>query len=77
MNPPVNIRMSLSKKQLDNNKGSGGLEITIKDCIGNPQEKEPGTSIFLEYYQGKFQVHVWDGTQQDPTTIVLKKRKSK
>lgn len=72
--PPVNIRMSLSKKQLDNSEGSGGLEITIPDCIGNPQEEMPGTSVFIEYYEGHFQVHVWDGTQQDPITIKLKPR---
>lgn len=73
-NPPVNLRMSLTKHRLDNTNGSGGLEITIQDCIGNPQEKEPGTAVFIEYYDGQYQVHVWDGTSNDPVTIKLKKR---
>lgn len=73
--PPVNIRLSLSKKQLDNSEGSGGLEITLPDCIGNPQEATPGTAIFLEYYNGHYQVHVWDGTQNDPITIQFKEIK--
>lgn len=76
-NPPVNLRMSLTKHRLDNTKGSGGLEITLQDCIGNPQESEPGTAVFIEYYAGKYQVHVWDGTQQDPITIILKERPKK
>jgi hypothetical protein len=66
------IKLKLTKKQLNNNGGSGGLEVKISGCIGDPAEKRPGTSLFLEFYEGKVQVHIWDGTSQDCQTILLK-----
>ncbi len=27
--------------------------------------------VFIEYYDGKLQAHIWDGTKEDPQTIVL------
>lgn len=65
------MKMQFTKDELSN-KGAGGLEIKINGCPGDPTEDEPGTSVFIEYYEGKVQVHVWDGTKQDCDTIVLK-----
>ena len=65
------MKLSLDKKELDNNAGSGGLEIVIEGCTGDPQEKKPGTAVFIEFYEGKVLAHVWDGTEQDPKTIEL------
>ena len=65
------MKMKFTMQELDN-KGSGGLEIKIEGCPGDPTEDEPGMSLFIEYYEGKVQVHVWDGTQQDCQTIILK-----
>ena len=65
------MKLQVTKKDLTN-QGSGGLEIKIKNCPGDPTEDEPGTSVFIEYYEGKVQVHVWDGNQQDCQTIILK-----
>jgi hypothetical protein len=65
------MKMKFSKKDLIN-EGSGGLEIKIEGCPGDPTEDEPGTSLFIEYYEGKVQVHVWDGRGQDCQTITLK-----
>ena len=66
------VQMMISKKELDNKYGSGGgLEIRIEGCIGDPSEEEPGTAIFIEHYEGKYRVHIWNDTQ-DPTSITLK-----
>ena len=61
------MKLILDKKSL-----SDGLEIVIKGCTGNPADKEPGSVMFFEYYNDKVQVHIWDGTQQDPQTVTLK-----
>jgi hypothetical protein len=65
------IKLNFTKKQLDNNEGSGGLEIKIKGCRGDPLDTRPGTALFLEYYEGKVQLHVWTNAQQDCQTIIL------
>ena len=65
------MQFKFTKEELSN-AGSGGLEIKIEGCPGDPTEKEHGTSVFIEYYENKVQVHVWDGTQQDCQTIILK-----
>lgn len=71
------MQLKLTKKELDNNNGSGGLEIKVAGYTGDPQEISPGTAVFIEYYEGKLQVHVWDGTQADCQTIILHKTKRK
>jgi hypothetical protein len=54
------------------NEGQGmGLEIRINGLDGNPEENTNPSSIFLEYYEGKVQLHVWTDNQQNPQTIVL------
>lgn len=65
------MKLSLNKKELNNDAGPGGLEILVEGCTGNPQEKRPGMAIFIEFFKGKVQVHVWDGTCDNPQTIVL------
>jgi hypothetical protein len=45
-----------------------GLEIIVKGLKGNPED---GVSVFLEYYEGKVQLHVWTDGNEDPKTIVL------
>ena len=69
------MQLKISQHELDNSQGSGGLEIVIEGCTGDPMEKKPGTSVFIENYEGKVQVHVWDGTQGDCQTIILKETK--
>jgi hypothetical protein len=58
--------VSLTQEQLGKgNEGQGqGLEISIQGLI-------PETSIWIEYHEGKVQLHVWSGTAQDPQTIIL------
>ena len=60
------MKLLLNRKELDNSNGDGGLEITIEGYVGDPQQKSPGTAIFLEYYEGKLLAHVWDGTKAGP-----------
>jgi hypothetical protein len=67
------MRLVLNKREL-RNKGNGGLEIAIEGYTGDPQEKTPGTAVFIEYYEGKLQVHVWNGTQSDCQTIILEEK---
>ncbi|MBE3144071.1 MAG: hypothetical protein IMZ61_09135 [Planctomycetes bacterium] len=69
------MRLKISQQELDRLSGNGGLEIVIEGCTGDPLEKEPGTSVYIEKYEGKVQVHVWDGTQADCQTIILKEIK--
>jgi hypothetical protein len=69
------MQLKLSQHELDNSQGSGGLEIVIEGCKGDPLDKKPGTAVFIEKYEGKVQVHVWDGTQSDCQTIILKETK--
>lgn len=67
------IQLTISSSELGKgNEGQGkGLEIRIKGLIGNPEESTNPSSIFLEYYEGKVQLHVWTDNQQNPQTIVL------
>lgn len=65
-------QITVTLKELDNQSGSGGLEIIIPEAKGNPADdpKKP-IPVFIEYYDKKLQVHIWDGTSQDPQTITL------
>lgn len=64
------MRLTISKKELEN-EGSGGLEIVIEGCVGDPAGGLPGVSVFIERYIGNVLVHIWNG-EQDPTTITLR-----
>ncbi len=61
----------VSKEEIDNNGGGGGIEIKIPGFKGNPQCPHEG-QIFIEYYEGKIAVHVWNG-DADPETIKIEK----
>ena len=63
------IKMTISKEQLDNNAGGGGLEIRVPGFNGNPACPAEG-QIFIEVYDGKLRVHAWNDTQ-DPETIEI------
>jgi hypothetical protein len=71
------MKLRLTQKELVNQGGDGGLEISIESCVGDPQEKSPGTAVFIEKYDGKIQVHVWDGNEQDCKTFILKQYKQR
>lgn len=64
-------KITISKEELDNNQGGGGLEIRIPGFKNNPAAINDG-QIFIEFYQGKISVHVWYG-EQDPVTTVIEK----
>lgn len=65
--------ITLDKKEIGkNNEGNGkGLVIKIKGLKGDSSDKAPGTSVLIEYYEGKVQLHVWTNNKQDPQTIIL------
>jgi hypothetical protein len=53
------------------NTGSGGLEIKIEGLTGDPTDQSPGTSVFIENYEGKILCHVWTDGKQDCQSITL------
>lgn len=59
------VRLTLTPQELDYNKG-GGLCISVPGYQGNPEDAEPN-QVWIEVYEGKLRVHVWNGGQ-DPTT---------
>lgn len=63
------IRTSIN--ELDNNNGSGGIEILIPGALGNPNDVIP-TPIFLEYYEGKVMLRVWNGKDDPDVSIEIK-----
>jgi len=64
-------RIELAIEDIDNNKGGAGLEIRVPGFKGSPESPDDG-QIFIEYYEGKVRVHVWNG-DQDPITTEIEK----
>ena len=64
------MRIELNADSLGIN--SQGLEIGIKGFKSSPTDvdSEP-TQVYIEIYEGKLRVHVWDGSSQDPQSIVI------
>jgi len=62
-------RLTVTKEDLENNKGGGGLEIRVPGFKGDIESPDAG-QIFIEYYNGKIRIHVWKGSST-PTTIEL------
>lgn len=57
-------------KNLDNNAGGGGLEIKFPGFAGNPECPDEA-QLFVEYYEEKIRVHVWNGNSDPITTELL------
>jgi len=64
-------RIELAIEDVDNNKGGAGLEIRVPGFKANPECPDDG-QIFIEYYEGKVRVHVWNGDQNPITTEIEK-----
>ena len=65
------VKQQIGRKELKNDKGGGGLEIYIPGVLGDPSDSsDVPCSIFIEEYDGKIWVRVWDG-QQDAQSICL------
>lgn len=62
------VRVTL--EELKNDEGGCGLEIYIPGTKANLYEKE-ACPIFVEYYDGKLRVLIWDETTE-PQVITLK-----
>jgi hypothetical protein len=56
-----NMRIDLDRSELGT--GSNGLEIAVKGFAGYQNAQ-----IYVEIYNDKLQVHVWDGSQEDPVS---------
>jgi hypothetical protein len=60
------MKRSFKPEDLNNDAGGKGLEIKVPGFLGNPECPEGG-QIFIEIYEGKLRVHVWNG-ESDPVT---------
>ena len=62
-------QITISLEELTNDNGDGGLEIIIPGSIGG-REAHDDCPIFIEYYEGKIHVRIWDLTEE-PIDIPL------
>jgi hypothetical protein len=63
------MQIKLTKRDL-----KVGVEILIPDTLANPADpKGFDCPIYIEYYEDKIQVHIWNG-EQDPVTTILKQK---
>lgn len=62
------MKLSLNKLDLNPDK-AGGLEIAVKGFRGD-SSLEP-VQVFIEFYNGKLAVHVWDGSSADAKTHII------
>lgn len=62
------MKLSLSKEQLAH---PGGLEIAVEGFKGDASSKNP-VQVFIEFYNNKLAVHVWDGSSEDCKTHLIK-----
>ena len=67
------IVLKLTDRELENTQGSGGIEIHIEGVEGSPVADE---TLFIEKYEGKTRVVIWNG-EQNPTIIELKPKVSR
>ena len=62
------MRIELEKGNLGH--GPAALEIVVKGFRSDPTGVDP-TQVLIEIYDGKLQVHIWDGSSQDPQTAII------
>jgi hypothetical protein len=62
------MKLTLRKEDLMSESG-GGLEIAVDGFAGDSGVKP--TQVFIEFYDGKLAVHVWDGSSEDATTRIV------
>lgn len=64
------MRIELNKEELANTTGHTGLEISVKGFQGDAGAIP--TQVYIEYYEGKLAIHVWDGSSQDCHTHIIR-----
>jgi hypothetical protein len=65
------IKINVDETTIDNTNGGKGIEIKVDGYKGNPECPDEA-QIFIEVYEGKLRVHVWNGNN-DPETIEIDK----
>jgi len=69
----MTMRIEVDADELKYEKGHG-VEIFVKGFEGNPaNSEETDSQIFIESYEGKVRIHVWNATM-DPVTFELLER---
>lgn len=67
--------MKLEFQQNGLGTGPNGLEISIQGFRSSPADEPLGAvQVFIEVYEGKLRVHVWDGSSFDPVSVVIEPR---
>lgn len=67
------MRIELDPKQIRGARGEG-LEIVVKGFNGCPADELPA-QVYVELYEGRLKVHVWDGSSEGPQTTTIEPRK--
>jgi hypothetical protein len=64
------MRLVLDKNSLGSD--GAGLEIGVKGFKSSPTDADSErTQVYIEIYEGKLKVHVWDGSSEDPSTVEI------
>lgn len=65
------MKILLSKEEIATLECGQGLIIGIDGFKGNPADADGiNEQIYIEYWEGKICIHVWNG-EQDPKTLEL------
>ena len=75
-NKDRSAKVVLDLADVENDQGCGGFELQVRGYEGNPEEETKDTAqVFIEKYDGRVMIHVWDGAS-DPVTFVLVEEKN-
>jgi len=67
----MTISITLTEKELNNDKGNGGLEIHIPGTAANPTDVSR-CPVFIEKFKGQYRVVIWNG-DENPLIVPLNK----
>jgi hypothetical protein len=68
------MRLEFSASEIDGAIGHG-LEIDVSGFAGSPtDENGHRAQVYIEAYEGKLRINVWDGSSEDPQTIEIERR---
>lgn len=51
---------------------NGGISVCVRGFRHDPNTgPEEGEQVYIEVYEGKLRVHIWDGSSEDPITTAI------
>lgn len=63
------MRIEVDKEEIKTNEAAHGIEIAVRGFQGDAGSVP--AQVFVEFYNGKLAVHVWDGSSEDAQTFVI------